>query len=274
MQFGQHQSRDIKADIVRNLRREVGFVCPVEGCHSPYLSWHHFDPPYAEGHVHNENGMIALCLEHHKAADNGSFTNNQLRQLKANPHRAEKVCGRFLFHRDRLLLFAGVCAEATETIVEVRGQKLLFLTRDERGWMVNLTIPNADGDPIFEMRDNCWTVLPDLFDVSCPPASDRLELWYERRQPFLRLRFVNSVADELVASIAKYLGAKKEDAAVRSRAFEIEEQFGRECAVCFVERFEVEYPVKLQVLNGLIKVKGHTMTHCQSSNDGAFLTIG
>jgi hypothetical protein len=32
-------------DVIRLLRSEVGFCCPVEGCGNPYLTWHHFDPP-------------------------------------------------------------------------------------------------------------------------------------------------------------------------------------------------------------------------------------
>ena len=49
-----------KSAAIRTLRREVGFGCPV--CRSPFLTWHHFDPPYhVEEHWRHE-GMIALCL--------------------------------------------------------------------------------------------------------------------------------------------------------------------------------------------------------------------
>lgn len=32
-----------KNETIAILRREVGFGCPV--CRSPFLTWHHFDPP-------------------------------------------------------------------------------------------------------------------------------------------------------------------------------------------------------------------------------------
>jgi hypothetical protein len=74
--------RDPYRDVKRRLRREVGFTCPVEGCGNPYLTWHHFDPPWRVEHHHRPEGMIALCLEHAAQADNDAFTHDQLRALK------------------------------------------------------------------------------------------------------------------------------------------------------------------------------------------------
>ena len=49
------------------LRREVGYGCPV--CRSPFLEFHHFDPPqYKEKHWRPE-GMIAMCRDCHPDAD-------------------------------------------------------------------------------------------------------------------------------------------------------------------------------------------------------------
>ncbi len=79
------------ADIRRALRVEVGFGCPVDGCGSPYLTWHHFDPPWRERQHHDAAGMIALCLQHHKEADSGAFSHEQLRVLKASPFRSRRA---------------------------------------------------------------------------------------------------------------------------------------------------------------------------------------
>ena len=51
-------------------------------CGSPYLTWHHFNPPWSERHHHDPDGMIALCLQHHEQADAGTFTVEQLRDLR------------------------------------------------------------------------------------------------------------------------------------------------------------------------------------------------
>ena len=66
-------------------------MCPVDGCCSPYLTYHHFDPPWAEQRQHKVGGMIALCLQHHKEADGGAFTTEQLRRLKMSKSGKNRI---------------------------------------------------------------------------------------------------------------------------------------------------------------------------------------
>jgi hypothetical protein len=54
------------------LRAEAGFGCPAEGCSSPYLTYHHFDPARREKEHRQPAGMVALCREHHDAAEGGA----------------------------------------------------------------------------------------------------------------------------------------------------------------------------------------------------------
>jgi peptide deformylase len=74
------------------------------------LSWHHFDPPWREKQHHNPDGMIALCLQHAKEADQGAFTTQQLKDMKKQPYLKELEKfpqGRFNWRREQLLLLAG-----------------------------------------------------------------------------------------------------------------------------------------------------------------------
>ena len=64
--------------VIQTLRQEVGFGCPIPNCGNPYLEWHHFDPPWSIENHHRPEGMIALCTQHHKNADNYAYTNEQL----------------------------------------------------------------------------------------------------------------------------------------------------------------------------------------------------
>ncbi|WVV46823.1 hypothetical protein THH46_16005 [Pseudomonas sp. NA13] len=74
--------KTIPSSVMLALRSEVGFGCPVKDCGNPYLEYHHFDPPVSV-RAHNEpQGMIALCAQHHKKADGGAYTNEQLHALK------------------------------------------------------------------------------------------------------------------------------------------------------------------------------------------------
>ena len=74
-------------EVRKLLRREVGFGCPVLNCGNPYLSWHHFGPPWREKQHHDPNGMIALCVEHHAKADAGTYTKEQLHSYKQQANR-------------------------------------------------------------------------------------------------------------------------------------------------------------------------------------------
>ena len=103
-------TRKPPAKVRKQLRQEVGFRCPVEGCGNPYLTWHHFDPPWHVENHHRPEGMIALCLDHAAKADGGAFTDDQLRTLKKNGRqRAEEVRGQFDWMRRDLLAVVGGC---------------------------------------------------------------------------------------------------------------------------------------------------------------------
>src|ERR1700733_8062410 len=79
----------------RELRREVGFGCPIAGCGIPYLTWHHFDPEWRIEEHHRPEGLIALCLTHAGHADGGAYERDYLKSLKqAGRPEAEEVRGR------------------------------------------------------------------------------------------------------------------------------------------------------------------------------------
>ena len=78
-------NRQPNAEMRKILRSEVNFGCPVETCRSPFLSWHHFDPPWNEIKENHAEGIIALCETCHRHADGGSYTKDYLHELKQNP---------------------------------------------------------------------------------------------------------------------------------------------------------------------------------------------
>ena len=104
--------REPRLDVKPELRSEVNFGCPVDGCGSPYLAYHHFDPPWKEEQHHRPAGMIALCARHHDEADGGRWTRLQLRGMKSSPYLRESgelpTGGRKLrWQREHLLVRAG-----------------------------------------------------------------------------------------------------------------------------------------------------------------------
>ncbi len=170
-------------DVRRKLRREVGFGCPVLNCGSPYLEWHHFDPPWSESKHHNPDGMIALCAEHHAKAGAGAFTRVQLRNLKEEGiRRAQQVKGRFDWMRyDLLGVIGGNFHHKTLNILRVQGKKVIWFNRDEDGYLLlNIWMPTTTGQPRIQIEDNFWLVYnpSGLVDLVCPPSGKLLKVKY------------------------------------------------------------------------------------------------
>ncbi|UVM52220.1 MULTISPECIES: HNH endonuclease [unclassified Pseudomonas] len=172
--------RKPKIDVRRQLRKEVGFGCPILGCGSPFLEWHHFDPPWRELNHHNPEGMIALCVEHHAQADGGAFTVDQLKKLKKPKEGTGHVEGRFNWMRNELLMVVGgsYFVETYEAI-RYQGNPLIWLSRDDEGYLLlNVAETTVDGEPRFSMEESFWTVHGNQEDVECPPSGKMLSVKY------------------------------------------------------------------------------------------------
>ena len=194
-------SRRPPRDVLRRLRAEVGFCCPVEGCGNPYLTWHHFDPPWRIEHHHRVEGMIALCNEHANKADNGSFTDDQLRKLKAEGRaRGLAARGRFDWMRNELLaLVGGTFFYKCPLILRVGEVNCIWFTRDDDNYLlVNLRMPSLASRPRAQIEENVWTVLPyGAKEVVVPPHGRLVQVDYENGDRFkAEFREIKS-ADEL-----------------------------------------------------------------------------
>ena len=89
------------------LRQEVGFGCPLPYCRLPFLSFHHFDPPWHKEHHHRPEGMIALCVQHHEMADRGALDKARLHALKKSDHSVSDVKAKFEWARSKQQGLAG-----------------------------------------------------------------------------------------------------------------------------------------------------------------------
>jgi hypothetical protein len=178
---GKPLTRRPPAAVRRQLRTEVGFRCPVEDCGLPYLSWHHFDPPWRVEQHHRPEGMIALCRVHADAADANTFTPDQLRDLKRNGARNnEAIRHRFRWQRNRLLaVVGGNYLYNVQCPIATRGIPLLWFTRDaQQDLELNFWMPSRQSESRFRVLENDWVVPPGAADVECPPSGRRLTVVY------------------------------------------------------------------------------------------------
>lgn len=178
-------------EIRRALRREIGFGCPMPDCGSPYLQWHHFDPPWRVCEHHDPNGMIALCSEHHSKADAGAFTVEQLREFKIRgAANREEIRGRFDWLRNKLLLVVGSCFfYETLIILEFRGSPVIWLRRDEAGYLsLNLRMLTTSKQSRLVLEDNDWIEKGTPLDFECPPSGKLIHAKYSNEDE-IRIEF-------------------------------------------------------------------------------------
>lgn len=166
--------REPPVAVRRELAEEVGFGCPVEGCGSPYLTWHHFDPRWAVRQHHEPDGMVALCRDHHPEADAGAFTIEQLRDMKREGRdRNQAIGARLNWMRDKLLaVVGGNFYYETPIVLRVQHLPVVWFNRDELGrLLVNLQMLSTSGQPRIVMIDNFWlSAGTDESEIVCPPS--------------------------------------------------------------------------------------------------------
>ncbi len=168
------------SDVLTALRNEVSFHCPAPTaagiCGSPFLTWHHFDPPWHVEHHHRPEGMIALCREHADKADNGSYTDDQLRRFKAfAADSAASVRGEFSWMRNKLIArMGGNFYVDTTILVAVTGLPLVWFERNKHGeLMLNYRLSGQRA----VITNNSWEIAQEeLQEVICKPGGRSLDV--------------------------------------------------------------------------------------------------
>jgi hypothetical protein len=159
------------------LREEVGFGCPVEDCGSPYLTYHHFDPPRREREHNDIPGMIALCREHHDHAEGGAFDKDQLRALKREgAERNRRITGRFSWRRQQLIVHVGQTLTFESRIpLAFNGIPVIALTRAPNSdLLVSINMLTTSMLPRLRMFENDWVSTGNPIDLESPPFGRKL----------------------------------------------------------------------------------------------------
>jgi len=176
-------NREPPAEVRQALAEEVGFGCPIPGCGSPYLTWHHFDPPWAVREHHDPEGMIALCRDHHPEADAGAFTDADLRGFKKAGREQTKIIGaRFNWMRERLLIrLGGMFYYETPIALRIGDRPIVWFNRDGSDRiLLNASMLTTSGESRLEMRDNFWiTEGANIRTIACPPSGKLVSATYQ-----------------------------------------------------------------------------------------------
>jgi hypothetical protein len=182
-------NRTPQVDVRRELRREVGFGCPIPGCGIPYLTWHHFDPPWREEQHHRPEGMIALCLTHAGQADANAFESEYLKDLKHSETDREEVRGELTWMRKKVLaLVGGNWYYETPVILKIGATDAISFSRDDEGYLLlSLRMPTLSGLPRAQIVENFFTVGRDqVSDIECAARGRTIKIEYSNGDRFLQ----------------------------------------------------------------------------------------
>jgi hypothetical protein len=182
------------------LRQEVGFACPV--CGSPVLTYHHFDPPWNERQHNDPKGMIALCPDDHGRADAGTWTKDELRKLKRQPWKYQRIEEKFFWaeHDRRILYRLGTnYATSHRTIIAIGGHPILWEERTGDGRsLFSLEIFDNAGKQLLQIVQNTVSVESlNLWDVRFKKGASGLVVATTQGNVALDLRFRRCAPDEL-----------------------------------------------------------------------------
>jgi hypothetical protein len=200
----EQSKRTPPKDVRDRLRREMNFGCPI--CRSPFLTYHHFDPPWEPAHLHNEPGMIALCSEHHNFADGGNYPTDYLRKLKQKPP-IDPPKGQLPWNvTSAFISFGGnyfVTHKGKLFSFRVDGKNVFSLCLMENGYLaVNAAIYNRTNNLICEIVENDIVPnLPSLGDLTCSTQGKKIEIRSKSNDAYLSLKLDRLDESTLLSSV-------------------------------------------------------------------------
>jgi len=189
------------APVRRQLRKEVGFGCPIPGCRKPFLEYHHFDPPWAEEPHHRPEGMIALCTEHHPMADAETWSKARFLEMKARTYSEEEVRAMFPWQfPNPLVRLGGNYTAGAVPVIQVDGEDLLGLSVGDAGLLeLSFAIRDADGADVAKMVGNDFTASPDkMHDLQVSIGANSIQINNSPRGIILRVESSKISYDNLL----------------------------------------------------------------------------
>jgi len=190
-------NRYIPEDIRKYLRKEVGYGCPIEGCRSPFLEYHHFDPKFKDGGIHRKEGMIAMCPSHHRKADIDTWTNEELYKLKNNQYK-EKVKGIVEWDMKKCIVFIGSNIFFGETFSCIINDIEIFsLKQNSDGHIyINAVLLDDDCNIISKILNNdILTNISQLGDLECTPSGSEIKINSNNNTTNIHIHFKKQKTD-------------------------------------------------------------------------------
>lgn len=198
------ENRTPNVGMRKHLRKEVNYGCPI--CRSPFLAYHHFDPPWEPNHIHNIEGMIALCPLHHEQADVGTWTNEEFRNMKRANYNS--INGQVHWSLRKSVIVAGRNLFLGSNIAfKMLGQEIFKLKEIRQNTVVlNALLFNEKKQPVLQIVDNDIILAPDLVkDFNCTASANRIRVDVRDNNSFLEITYSRKTLDNIISLLDEEL---------------------------------------------------------------------
>jgi hypothetical protein len=148
----------VPAPIKRQLRQEAAFGCCV--CGNPLIQYHHI-VPYAEDQHFRPEDMMALCPNHHVAANQGAIAVKDQRKAKTEPYNNAQghVRGQlYVNQRDTHVNLGGHLFKSSAGVLLQVDSEPLISTALSSDWrlLLDVRLYGQDDHLLAEIVENEW----------------------------------------------------------------------------------------------------------------------
>lgn len=162
-------SRDIPADVAREVRQRDGFGCV--NCGNAIIDYEHFAPEFKDAKEHNAAGIVLLCIMCHGLKTRGRLSGESIAEAIRSPAARRKGFSFGPFDvgtRHPELVFGNVVARNVPVLIQIHGEDV-FRIREPEGpggpFRISAFVSDRNGASMMHIVDNEWRTKTSNWDV-------------------------------------------------------------------------------------------------------------
>ncbi|XPV68025.1 MAG: hypothetical protein ACNI25_12015 [Halarcobacter sp.] len=161
-------SRNIPADIKRNVRKRCGYGCVI--CGFAWYDYEHFYPEFKDALEHSEDEITLLCMQCNQKRNRGVLSLEKVIKANEKPKcLSDKFAHEYFDFSDNDLdiSIAGTHYKNCKNLIQINEKPILSIQKDENGILISGVFYNSLGKKSLKIINNKWDVYIDNWDIEC-----------------------------------------------------------------------------------------------------------
>ena len=163
-------SRNIPADIAREIRRRSKFGCVI--CRCAIYQYEHIDPEFADAREHDPNAICLLCGGCHDRVTRGQLSKETVKTKYSEIQESQTIARPFeeldLATNQISIVLGSATFESAQCLLRINGKDILTISPPKEGAAfptLNGIFCDRTGREIFRVSDNLWEGAVEAWDV-------------------------------------------------------------------------------------------------------------